>query len=142
MNRKLNLWYDHGLGKGGSLIDFGMLYFNCSVKEFLQHLQTHPGTIKSSFFHQQFQQQRKQPLNENDAGEKKENEQHKIVVLGTWELHDKILLDYLEKRCIPLNIASKFCREVDFQLYGKTRTVIGFENNDQKKCLFLVYCYP
>ena len=43
VNRKLNLWYDHGLGKGGSLIDFGVLYFNCSVKEFLERLQTHPG---------------------------------------------------------------------------------------------------
>src|SRR3982751_5389630 len=74
VNRKLNLWYDHGLGKGGSLIDFGMLYFNCSLKGFLEHLQTHPGTIKTSFFHQQFQPQKEQALNQNDAGEKKENE--------------------------------------------------------------------
>ena len=88
VNRKLNLWYDHGLGKGGSLIDFGVLYFNCSVKEFLERLQTHPGTIKNSFFHQQFQKQKEQPLNQNDAGEKKENEQQKIVVLDARELQD------------------------------------------------------
>jgi hypothetical protein len=39
------------------------------------------------------------------------------------------LLKYLEKRHIPLPIAEKFCKEIDFLLYGKTRTVIGFRNN-------------
>lgn len=24
VNRKLNVWFDHGLGKGGSIIDFGI----------------------------------------------------------------------------------------------------------------------
>ena len=38
VNRKLNLWYDHGLGKGGSIIDFGILYHNCSIPEFIQKL--------------------------------------------------------------------------------------------------------
>lgn len=38
VNRKINLWYDHGAGKGGSLIDFGILYYNCSIPEFIQKL--------------------------------------------------------------------------------------------------------
>jgi DNA primase len=25
VNRKLNLWYDHGIGKGGNVIDFAIL---------------------------------------------------------------------------------------------------------------------
>ncbi|HEY9256509.1 toprim domain-containing protein, partial [Chitinophaga sp.] len=33
------------------------------------------------------------------------------------------------KRCIPVEIASRFCKEVDFLLYGKKHTVIGFQNN-------------
>jgi len=37
VNRNMNAWYDHGIGKGGNLVDFGVLYFNCSVIEFLQH---------------------------------------------------------------------------------------------------------
>jgi len=32
VNRKLNMWYDHGLGKGGSLIDFGILFYNSPMK--------------------------------------------------------------------------------------------------------------
>ena len=36
VNRKLNRWYDHGHGKGGNLVDFAILYNDCTVKEFLQ----------------------------------------------------------------------------------------------------------
>ena len=43
VNRKLNLWYDHGTGKGGSLVDFGILYFNCSVKDLLVRLKDSNG---------------------------------------------------------------------------------------------------
>ena len=35
VNRKLNVWFDYGTGNGGKLIDFGIAYFNCSVKELL-----------------------------------------------------------------------------------------------------------
>ena len=38
VNRKLNRWYDHGLGKGGNIIDFAILYHNCTVGEFLHQL--------------------------------------------------------------------------------------------------------
>jgi DNA primase len=31
VNRKINRWYDHGLGKGGNLIDFAILYSDCTV---------------------------------------------------------------------------------------------------------------
>ena len=36
VNRRLNKWFDHGLGKGGNLVDFGILYYNCSMGELLQ----------------------------------------------------------------------------------------------------------
>ena len=38
VNRKLNRWYDHGLGKGGNIIDFGIQYYSCSVGEFKKKL--------------------------------------------------------------------------------------------------------
>ena len=40
VDKKLNLWFDHGLGKGGNLIDFGILYYGCTVRELLQKLDT------------------------------------------------------------------------------------------------------
>lgn len=38
VNRKLNLYYDHGTGRGGSIIDFGTQYHKCSIPQFLQKL--------------------------------------------------------------------------------------------------------
>ena len=35
VNRNINRWYDFGEGKGGNIVDFGVLYHNCSVKELL-----------------------------------------------------------------------------------------------------------
>lgn len=46
VNRKLNVWYDYGLGKGGDIIEFGVLYFNCSIFEFLQKLKADSLTSK------------------------------------------------------------------------------------------------
>jgi DNA primase (bacterial type) len=30
VNKKFNVWFDHGLGKGGNLVDFGVLFYNVS----------------------------------------------------------------------------------------------------------------
>jgi DNA primase len=38
VDRKLNAWYDHGIGKGGNMIDFRILYHHCSIPELLQKL--------------------------------------------------------------------------------------------------------
>lgn len=39
VNRKLNVWFDFGEGKGGNLIDFGTRYLKCTVNELLEKLQ-------------------------------------------------------------------------------------------------------
>ncbi|MDP1973965.1 MAG: CHC2 zinc finger domain-containing protein, partial [Sediminibacterium sp.] len=38
VNRKLNVWYDHGLQQGGNLVDFGILFYKCTVSELMQKL--------------------------------------------------------------------------------------------------------
>ena len=40
-----------------------------------------------------------------------------------------MLIRYLHKRRIPVNIATKFCKEIDYELYGKQYYAIGFKNN-------------
>lgn len=128
VNRSRGIWYDHGIGKGGDLIDFGKLYHSCSVSELLERLSGyqarpvlsfHPPTVPSNL----------SGAKSRFAGEKKETTDGKIVVLDTRPLAAIELLNYLNKRCIPLEIASRFCNEVDFLLYGKKHTVIGFQNN-------------
>jgi hypothetical protein len=121
VNRPLNVWYDHGTGKGGDLIDFGTQYHRCTVRELLDRLSEYrPGNTLS------FQQPSlSRPLG---AGEKKESPDSKIVIVDTRPLTDRVLVNYLQKRGIPLDIAQRSCREVDFRLYGKQQTVIGFAN--------------
>ena len=31
IDRHKNAWYDHGAGKGGTVVDFVMQYFNCDL---------------------------------------------------------------------------------------------------------------
>jgi hypothetical protein len=115
VNRRLNAWYDHGIGRGGDLIDFGVLYHHLSITELLQKLKQnnfsfHPHAVVSqkSF----------------DAGEKE-----KIKVVDEREIVSQKLIAYLiEKRKISLDVAGKFCREIDFALYDKKHTAIGFKN--------------
>ncbi|MEI9954791.1 MAG: CHC2 zinc finger domain-containing protein [Ferruginibacter sp.] len=129
VNRSLNVWYDHGIGKGGNLIDFGILYFNCTFRDFLQHLSEYqnPGI---SFFHQQLPSPYLQPSFSSPAGEKKEaSPESKTVIVSAKPLAEISLLDYLESRHISPAIAMKFCKQIEFLLYDKKRTAIGFENN-------------
>ncbi len=114
VNRKLNVWYDYGLGKGGNIIDFGLLYHKCSVKELLENLRT------ASLNPQQIM-----PVSKSEN----EDEKKLINVLGSYEITDYWLCNYLSQRKIPDEVAEKYCREVRYELYGKVYAAIGFKNN-------------
>jgi Toprim-like/CHC2 zinc finger len=127
VNRPLNVWYDHGSGKGGDLIDFGTQYYKCTIRDLLERLSEYrPGNSLS--FQSPSLPGISFPAQPSFAGEKKESPDSKIVIMDTRPLTDQALVDYLEKRGIPLDIAQRSCREVDFLLYGKQQAVIGFPN--------------
>jgi hypothetical protein len=112
IDRKINCWYDHGMGKGGNLVDFGMAYFNCSSTEFLQRLN---GIF---FLHQ--------PVKIVSTKEIKES---KLTVLGEFIVSSSHLINYLAKRKIPYFIADKYCREVRYKMNDKTYYGIGFKTD-------------
>jgi DNA primase len=70
VNHGLNAWYDHGVGKGGNLVYFGIIYFNCTVSDFLEHLSQYKNTT-TSFFHQQLPTHNLQASASSLADEKK-----------------------------------------------------------------------
>lgn len=127
VNRKLNVWFDFGFGKGGDIIDFSTLYHNCTISEVLKKLTDFQNQPALSF-------QRPTVMGGSEvsspgfAGEKKDPTDSKILVLATRPLSAVNLISYLDKRHIPLEIAKQYCHEVDFILYGKQHTVIGFPN--------------
>lgn len=113
INRKLNRWYDHGIGKGGNLIDFGILYFNCSISELLHNLSGHFSFQQPSFQH-----------NVNT-----DIREYKIKILKETPLTSPSLLRYLEHRRIPIEIAQIYCTEVRYNLNKKSYYGIGFKND-------------
>ncbi len=119
VNRLKNLWYDHGIGKGGTLVDFGKLYFQCTVKDLLIRLQDDKGISVS--FH---------PQKNIVAGERKEysNEAGKITIISDAAIDNPVLKNYLAQRKIPSEIANKYCREICFEINGKKHLAIGFQN--------------
>lgn len=120
VHKKFNVWYDHGIGKGGNLIDFGILYHHCSVREFLQKLQ------KTSSF-QQPDQHLHTEQNSHPSGSHGK-EKNKIKILSVSPIEDPALIHYLTARNIPMQMARQHCRQVDFELYGKQLTALGFPN--------------
>ncbi|NCI49787.1 DNA primase [Sediminibacterium roseum] len=119
VNRKFNVWYDHGLQKGGKLVDFGVLFYNCTVNELLHKL-----THQDNFSFQQ-QNPHERVASFSGAGEKEKI----IVVDARHPIRLLSLQEYLQFRKIPLEIANRFCKEVDFNLYDRKYTVIGFQNS-------------
>ena len=114
VNRRLNKWFDHGLGKGGNLVDFGILYYNCSIGELLQKSES------DLALHQPFHHYPAQPHTEQER---------KIQILDVKPLFSTPLFQYLSQRKIPSKIASAHCKEVVYDLGGKHYYAIGFENN-------------
>ena len=113
VNRKLNRWYDHGLGEGGNVIDFGIQYYSCSVGEFLKKLD-------GGFSFQR-------PI-QNIPKIKNELE-HQLKILKDVKLSSHALMRYLEQRKIPIEIATQYCREVHYEVNGKNYYGIGFKND-------------
>ena len=116
INRKLNVWYDHGIGKGGKLVDLGILLHHCSVQEFLVKLNTREQFFS---FHQQTM-----PLQKSEEVVEK-----KIKLIAANPLTDPILCHYLETRNIPAEIAKNYCRQITYMNNQKQFYAIGFKNN-------------
>lgn len=111
IERNKNVWYDHGMGKGGGLIDFAIEYFRCDVSEALKKISSfHP--------HIHFKKIDERPpfhlhvnplLNHTDARETA------IKIISTKQpISDPILCRYLQHRRIEKNIADISAYEVSF----------------------------
>lgn len=113
VNRLLNRWKDFGDGRGGSLIDFAILYHRCTVGEFLQILAAKPIPLSTA---------------SKISGQRLSGE-GKVIILHQATLSDNSLLRYIRQRRVAPAIVEAHCKEVTFELYGKTFKAIGFANN-------------
>jgi hypothetical protein len=108
VNSKLNLWYDHGSGEGGTLIDLGARLHSCSVSEFVKKLS---GGENDFSFHQ-------------PTPKEAEN---KLKIISVSELNSAELFQYMRGRCIDEDVAFQYCKEVSFEIGDKRYLAVGFK---------------
>ena len=109
-----NVFFDHGIGTGGSIIDLVSRLESCSIGEAIKRLET--GCFS---FHR----------NENISNVEIVKQTQTIKILDFVEISNPALLAYLNKRCIDIQIAKSVCLEVHYRVIEKNYFAIGFKNN-------------
>ncbi|MCB0492500.1 MAG: toprim domain-containing protein [Cyclobacteriaceae bacterium] len=112
VNAKSNVWFDHGSGEGGTILDLGAKLHQCTLFEFLEKL--------SNGNHGNISVQQHPP-----SIERPEN---KLVVVSAKEITNADLINYLDSRGIDQELANKFCKEIEFSIGPKSYKAIGFPN--------------
>ena len=109
-----NIWYDHGTGEGGNILDFVMkLHSLHTISDALSHLSgktTVPLPSDSSFFNSNT------VFNESPSG---------IRILKVSQLTHPALFDYLNERRINIETAGQFCSEVYYTINGNSYFAVG-----------------
>jgi hypothetical protein len=118
VNKSKNVWFDHGTGKGGKLIEFACTYFNCSIADVLQKISGQPAKVDFSF-------------NQQKANiSLPESEDRTIQIISVKSpIIDHSLIRYLDQRNIDLSVANQLCKEVRYKVGENSFYAIGFKNN-------------
>ena len=112
VHTKKNLWYDHGLGEGGSIIDLGARLHQCSLSQVLEDLS------EANF-----------PLIGSAVQLPVQKQENRLEILSVKELKDPVLIQYLKERGIEPDNACRYCSEIEFSIKGRSYTAIGFPTN-------------
>ena len=108
--KRKNVWFDHGTGLGGTIIDLVMKLQNCTISEALLFLSD---SNYSFSFHQQ---------------KSLDKPAEKIEIIKRGAIKHIALKEYLKKRKIDLHLVQQFCFEVHYSFRGKTYFSIGLKN--------------
>ena len=118
INHKANVWYDHGTGVGGGVLDLVRLLTNCTVREGLDFLASVKGVIpESTNVRRESSQTQKEPM---------------INIIKTYSpVENETLKAYALNRGISSDILNRYCQEVVYEIKGKRNHrfhAIGFPN--------------
>ncbi|WP_276374301.1 toprim domain-containing protein [Chryseolinea sp. H1M3-3] len=111
VDSKLNVWYDHGIGEGGNIIDLGMKLHQCTTHEFMIKL-SNSNLLNDFSLHQK-------PV---------EPPENKLEVVSIKEFAAPELIDYINRRGIEISLARQYCKEVGFKIGPKIYSAVGFRN--------------
>ena len=133
INHRANVWYDHGTGVGGGVLDLVKILLQCTTKEGLDFLANIKGVIP-------------QVVN-SEYTPQRVNKEPMINIVRTYSpISNETLKMYALQRGISDDILNMYCREVVYEVKGKSGHrfhAIGFPNCEdgyvlrstrQKKC--------
>ena len=131
VNRKLNVWYDFGIGKGGNFIDFGILFHRCNVSELLQKLSENTQAFTPIIPANEWRKSQSVSRFERQVANNLQSsgDDSHIIVTEARDISDTFLLNYLRQRRINLDVAHAFSKEVSFTVNDRNYRAIGFKNN-------------
>ena len=112
VNVRLNLWYDHGSGEGGTILDLGAKINGCSVVDFLRMLEVQNLDYSTFPFHR----------------EPKGEDENKLIITSVTHLSDPSLIEYLNSRAISSEIGYQHCLEAEFKIGKREYKAIAFQN--------------
>jgi hypothetical protein len=126
VNKQRDVWYDHGLGKGGDVIEFVTQFFSCNVSEALQKISSFHRQKNLSYPSEKVSLHKDQNLlvsgiNDTTGTSIK-------ITAAKQPVTNFFLWCYLKKRRINQSIANKYCTEISFELNNKIYKAIGFKN--------------
>ena len=124
INTEKNVWYDHGLSRGGDIIDLVKELCSCDVRDALQLLErsglqfdaspaSYTPKIRSA----------DRASRGTSAGEKEKNPALEMIEIRP--LQHRALVQYLEKRKINPEIAKTYISEIDFKRPGVASKYFG-----------------
>lgn len=109
VSAKLNLWYDFGLGKGGTLYDLGIHLHGDE-----QMLRNRLSNVNSFAF--------------SSNPDQKSASESKLEIISISALSSPNLRKYLTSRGISLSAAQHYCKEIEFRIAHNTYLAVGFLN--------------
>ena len=109
IDKEKNLWNDFGLGQGGSIVQLVMLARRCNCRD----AEAFIASLSPCMY------------------EKPEPSAPKSEIKAVSEIRSDYLINYLQKRKIPLELARQYCKEVIVRnpQKGMNFTLLGLPNN-------------
>jgi hypothetical protein len=112
VNTKLNLWYDHGIGEGGSILDLGAKMHQCTVTDFLHKLSE--DNAHDFSFH-------RPAISDSSTA-------NRLEAISAADISSPELVAYLGERHIGIDTGRQYCSEIDFKIGERYYKALGFQN--------------
>ena len=121
-----NLWYDFGLGEGGTLLTLMMRLERCDSREAIRRLQNgekrNAGVSLSPDIYER-------PVAGGASSAVRPAAVPALRILSDAPLRHPALVGYLASRGIVPSVAAAFCREVRYEVNGRAFFAVGFRND-------------